>query len=390
MTLNNILLIFALFISAHATGTSTEYQFASLSEIKEITQTDFGKNLLNTINIALDNEGNINSIQQLLQSLFSKLVDDQKKADIAWEKEDKRLKAKIASLRKKIAETKEKVEKLKDEKEKLIKLIITAKNNLKQYREQLNFNRQQIVHLKKTRAEDHADFLRSQAEHTDIINAIEIVVKELKTLVGSISGRGRPVHVSEISQEKRDAAYAKKNHSFLELSEETKKTLEQSFLEITQDEEEANIFVQMATEADQDALNKLINMLTKLRVSTIRSFNDDKNKEENSIRLYNKLLRRLESDINKLEKMIISQTNNLTKYEKRLAKVISEIATLEKLILALQAELNATIKEHQLKEKLYKEEKAQREEEMTVVQRLLKLVQKRLANMSAYLKGQVD
>jgi hypothetical protein len=203
----------------------------------------------------------------------------------------------------------------------------------------------------------------------DIINAISEVVKELTKLSGSISGKGRPTHVAEISQEKRDA-------------------LHKSFIEITQDDQEALEFIEMATEADQKSLNKLIALLNKLKKSTEQSYNDDVAAEKKSKSTFLTLIVVLKKDIKKLESMIVTSEKNLKAYNAKVAKLTVEIAGKIALRNSKISERKATIKERETKEKQYLSDKAERENEMKIIRRLQKIVKERLANMSKYLKSQ--
>jgi len=228
-----------------------------------------------------------------------------------------------------------------------------------------------LVDLTKKRADDKSDFQRSQAQHVDIINAIDAVVAELRKLVGSISGQGRPASVEEIAQEKRDAAYAK---------------LHKSFLQITKDEEEIAMFIQMATKADQEALQKLISLLLKLKESAIKSYNNDKDAEKKSKATFKELKALLNEDMKKLEAMITTSKKHLKEYKDKVAKLAKEINVKTQIRNNKIKEKTATIAERELKENQYNEEKAERADEIRVVQKLQKIVKERLANMSKYLK----
>ena len=261
--------------------------------------------------------------------------------------------------------------KLEEERQRYLKLIEKVKINLKQYNAQLLENVKQLKVLTNKRQEDNQDFIRSQSEHLDIIAAIETVVKELRQLVGSISGKGKPTHVSEISQEKRDRLF-------------------KGFLQITQDQDEIALFIQTATTADQEALNKLINLLLKLKLSIQSSYNDDKEAEKKSESLYKVLKNALEEDIKKLNIMITTSENNLKLYMKKVVYLTTKIKVKTILKNAKISERLATIKEREMKEKQYLSDKAEREREMAIIRRLQDIVKKRLANMTQYLKKNTD
>jgi chromosome segregation ATPase len=370
MNFTNILLILALFLSV-SNATKTSYEFASSEEVNELSQSSYGRSLLETVSLTLKSDGDVSSVQKLLDDLLFKLNKDQEAADAAWTKENARLKAKIARLTKEIKRLRKEIARLVVERTKYTKLVARVLVNLTQYRKQLAANNKQITALTKTRGEDAADYKRSQDEHMDIINAITTVVGDLKTLVGSISGKGKPASVSEISEEKRDRLAA-------------------SFLEISKDDEEVAIFVEMATEADQKSLAKLIKLLLKLRESTRKSYNEDTTSEKKSKRIFKTLVEILKKDITKLGAMIVTSNKNLKTYRKKIVSLTAEIGVKTRLRNNKKGERKVTVKERMMKKKQWEEDSRERKSEMVVVRRLQKIVKTRLASMSSYLKKETN
>jgi hypothetical protein len=387
MKANNILLIFALLLVANATNTN--FEFASFAEVSNLTTSKYGKSLVETISLALENGGDVSSVQKLLDSLLFTLNKDQEKADEDWKTENTRLVAKIALLTKQIAALQKDIDELDDELKRYQKLLVQVGKNLVQYKGQVADNNKQIGEVQKDRKEDEADFKTSQSEHLDIVNAIETVVVELTKLVGSISGNGKPAHVDAIAQETRDAAFeaaANKKDIVPTTKADIVKDIATSFLQFSQNDEETNLFVQMATSADQNALNKLIKTLNTLKESTQRSFNDDKSAEARSKKSFAELMISLVADNKKLGKMIGTSNKHMVEYGAKVQKLKTEIIAKTKLRDAKSAEKKATADERNVKEKQYNDEKADRSEEVSVVERLQKIVLTRLATMSKYLK----
>lgn len=354
-----------------AVSMANAFEFTSFAEVKELRATRYGNSLIETVSLALQNNGSIASVQKLLDELLGKLVADQKDADEAWAKESKRLLDKIENLKQRIVELKDQLAKKQEELEKYQNLVKAAERNLKQYREQLEHSQNALKELEEKRAKDAADYKQSQSDHTDVINAIDAVVVELSKLIGSVAGKGRYQHIEENATEKRDSG----------------KFLQEKFRKITRDELEANLFVQMATQADQDALKKLIELLVQLKDSTAKSLADDAESERKSIESYNKLKASLSEDIERLGKAIAEQEANLKTYQERVEKLQAEIAALEKLLKETEDELRATEKEYEEKKAQYLAEKAERESEGTVIRRLQGIVKRRLENMSNFLRS---
>jgi len=157
----------------------------------------------------------------------------------------------------------------------------------------------------------------------------------LSKLVGSISGEGKPTHVEDIAAEKRDREYK----------------LKKSFVQITRDEEEALIFAELATTADQNALATLIGLLRQLSDSTKKSLNADEAQETESVNNYNKMKASLNADNVKLVQMIADQDKNQKTYDANVKRLTTEIAQLTALISSKEKERAATKKEQDDKKK---------------------------------------
>jgi len=353
---------------------TNSFEFASLAEVSEIQASAYGKSLLETISLSLEQKGNVDEVQTLLNDLLYKLNQDQAKDDAWWKKENARLKAKIARLTKEIEALRREILRLLAEKSKYEKLRDQAAKNLVQYKKQKAHNHKVLDHNNKRRALDAADFKKSQSEHADVLNAIDAVIKELRKLIGSVSGKGIPEHVRLGDEEKRDI----------------KNSLKRSFAQISQDEAEVQAFIELATQVDQNALRDLIRALKKIKASTQKSYNNDVAHEKRSLATYNLLKAALKSDNRKLTSMIIQETKNHKLYVQRVAELIVKIAQTRKLRKAKIAEKNATIKERLAKKRRYLADKAQRDEERRVIQRIDSIVKRRLANMSKYLKERID
>jgi len=358
MKFSNILLLITLFLSAKADTTS--FKFESLAEVSEITKTEYGKSIVETVLLTYKTSGNVETVQRLLDDLLYKLNKDQERDDLQWNAELRRLNEKIERLTKQIEALRLEIGALEAERDKYVKLVAKVKSNLLQYEQQLAENLKQKVDLANIRSKDEADFKRSQEEHTDILNALDKVIEELKKLLGSISGHNKPTDVEEIAQETRDR-------------------LNKSFLEITKNEEEAQIFIEMATGADQKALTQLIEILYKLKNSTMKSYNDDKDAEGRSVKTFNNLTEILILEISKLNSLIIISRKNLVEYQRKVTSIQGNIDQKTQLRNLKRSELQATEKEKETKQKRYEDDKAERSSEAEIIRKLRHIVNTKLA-----------
>jgi len=227
------------------------------------------------------------------------------------------------------------------------------------------------------RNKDHAHYDASIKDHAAIIGAIEQVVSQLVKLRGSVSGVGKPSHVGAIANERRDAAW--------------KAGVRKSFVEITgEDNEETNTFIELATEADQAALEKLIVLLNSILRNTKKSLSDDERAEAQSVNSFNKIKATLESDIQNLENLLKRQRTNLDQYQKRVTDLTLTINIRTSLQRSRDLELRNAVKERKDKKDRFTAETAQRNKEKEVIQRVQKIVKERLTAMSRFLKTSVN
>jgi len=351
---------------------SNAFEFTKLSEIKDLRSSTYGNSLIETISLSLQtNGGNVDQITNLLTDLFSKLVQDQTAADNEWSVERQRLDDAIEELKAKIEELKKSIAADKASLKHHRELVAQAVENLKQFREQVAANNAALKQNEENRQADSASYQQSVQEHQDVINAIELVVNELNKIVGSVAGE-RPDHVEVSAEEQRDRAFA---NSFVQLSP-LKVDVEQ--------------FLQLATTADQEALQKLIGMLNALSNTAKQSLEEDTEHEEKSRETYEALKASLTEDNENLNQQIQEQEENKAAYEAEISRLVTKIAAEEELLAETQQTLASTIQERQDKEAQYEADKAERTEEKSVIQRLQKIVKERLANMSKFLSANAD
>jgi len=251
-----------------------------------------------------------------------------------------------------------------------------AEANIKQYKAQRVANTNALNDLAVKRKKDKAAFRASVRDHEAIIGALDQVIASLAKLRGSVSGIGRPKHVREISQEKRDAAWRAR--------------MKKSFLEIVGDDNEAAAFAELATEADQDALERLIALLNRIQVNVKKSLADDAKHEKESRAIYKKLKVTLEKDNAVLDQALTKQGANLERYIKKINELTVTIKIRKSLLKTRKTELANTRKEKIQKQARYNRDKAKRSQEEGIIRKLQKIVKDRLARMSQFLRGKVN
>jgi len=361
-----------------ALGTTRSFDFTSFVELEDLQNDPYGKSLIETIQMSMNQAkgGKIESIQALLDELLAKLNADQRKCDDDWVKEKKRLDTLIAKLESEITKLQGEIAGL--EKEKALNEGKRAQSikNIAQYKEQLSHDHATLKSLIKRRDEDNVRYQNSVREHAALMGAIHQVIDELSKLRGSVSGIGKPSHVRATDQEKRDANW--------------KASQKAKLIEIIGNEEEAEAFLELATEADQAALEKLIALLRNILNQAQKSLNDDERHERRSLATYKKLRADLESDINQLKTTLAKQNANLADYIKKINQLIVTIKIRTDLLNAKKMELQNTITERANKLNKYMSDKAKRDQERKVIDRVIKIVKERLTRMSQYLRNSVN
>ena len=231
----------------------------------------------------------------------------------------------------------------------------------------------QTLHIK--RNADASIYKTNIQNHQDLIMAIDAVVAELSKLKGSISGVNKPVHIKDIDAETRDRNF--------------KNAAKPALLEIFS-ESDIDSFLEVATSADQDQLAKLIGMLNSLKRSAQKSLADDDQNEQDSIKIFNVALARLEADIKLLTESIKRQQDNLAKYTAQKISLETEISDKSALKVKNEQFLAQTIEIRRQEKLKYESDMRGRNREKEIIKRLQKIVDEKLARMKEFLKARVN
>jgi len=356
-------------------GYSSQFDFASFVELGDLKSDPYGKSLIETISMSLEKSpgGKIENIQALLKDLLNKLNDEQIASDKKWAETKKRLNALILKLGVKIAKLEGEIAKLKQHLVWNLKKKAQSIKNIAQYKKQKTADINTLNQLKLKRRADHASYDISMKDHSAIIAAIDQVVASLLKLKGSIAGVAKPSFVKSIAAERRDQA-----------------ALKAKFVEIFDDDAEAQIFVELATEADQAALDRLIALLNNIKRNVQKSMNDDERHEAKSKTIYKKLKLSLSNDVTVLKTTIKKQKARLDKYVKNINEINLKLDVRQKLLKSRQTELANAKKEYINKENTYIAERKQRKREMKVIRKVQTIVEDRLATMKKFLRSKVN
>jgi len=354
------------------------FDLSSFVELSDLNNNPYAKSLVETIQMSMKGAdgGRIESIQGLLDDLLMKLINDQKKSDADWAKEKLRLDNRITTLQDEISRLQAEIARLNNEKQDNEGKRDLSRRNIAQYEAQRTEDQVQLRELLTRRQQDRANYEASVKEHAAIVAAVEQVVLALSKLRGSVSGLDRPNHVRAIANEQRDAAW--------------RAGIKKSFVEIIGDDDEASAFVELATEADQAALEKLIALLNDIQRNTKKSLADDEAAEVASLNSFNKVKANLESDIHNLENLLTRQRANLEGYLKKINELTMTLNIRTSLLHSRELELKNTVQERLTKLNQYNSDTTHRTQEKGTIQRLQTIVRERIATMSKFLRANVN
>ena len=355
---------------------SLKFDFSQFAEVKEMNKDPYANSLIQTINTELNAQGGkIESIQNLITDLYNKLLNDQLRANKQWYERERLLNSTIYDTKTLVLKLSEQITTSEKKLAVTNKKIARAQNNIKQYTQQFNQERTMVIKLNIKRNDDHSAYKTNVYNSQNLLLALDQVMIALRKLKGSISGVNRPGHVAEINAETRDRQW--------------KKTHGAALLQIFSEDEIDN-FVQIATQADQDGLSKLLGLLSNLYRSAQKSLDDFEQDENQSKRTFNLLITNLSSDIEKLESLISRQKNNLTAYLSYRNILVVEIKEKKNLKVKNEEFLKQTIETRRVELLRYEADMRARNREKLIIRRIEKIVNEKLARMNAFVKSRVN
>lgn len=355
---------------------SLKFDFTQLAEVKEMNSDPYANSLIQTINTQLNAKGGkIESIQNLIDQLYGKLITDQTHADKDWYERERFLNATIYDTHTLVLKLSEQVTSAQKKLSVTNLKIARGERNVKEYSTQYTQEKLMVIKLGMKRNADHDIYKQNVYNNQNLLLALEQVIIALRNLKGSISGANKPSHVDENGAESRDREFRKKHSAAL--------------LQIFTDDDIDN-FVEIATKADQLGLYKLIGLLESLSISAQKSLDDFQEDERKSIKFFNVLNTNLNHDILKLESLISRQKGNLKAYYSYKNSLLVEIREKSNLMRKNQEFLKQTKESRRVESLKYQSEKRARHREMRVVRKIERIVKEKLARMNAFVKGSIN
>lgn len=355
-------------------GFTNTFDFANIDEIQSLKQNSFASSLIETISLSLNSEKQegANDVLKMLTDLQTQLAEDQKKDDAvfsaknaAYNSHIKKLSAAIEVLRVEIAALTARILVLTG-------LIAQAEKNIKSFKNRIASLEIAIVDLDLKLIEDKKYYTEKAAGLAAVNAKLILVNSKLEKMIGSSSGVGVQSHIGQTASEKRDAAYR-------EAAQKAQKALrKKAFIQIVKSSGLPTELVQLYLQADQGALRKLMEIISKFAADCLVQKANAEQKLVEAIATHKNLMASMKNEIKLNQASLKKQEENKKKYE--VEKAQKETLRREK-----EDRKKALEKEREINQKLqinlaavHTKEKADRAEESRVVGILLRIVTKRL------------
>jgi len=349
-------------------GLSKSIDFASIKEIQQLKQNSFASSLIETISLTLSsNKGDdANDVLTMLGNLKKQLQDDQVSDDNLFNAKNAEFDDHIKKLDDEIQILSNAIEVLTARIAELTNLIAQAVANIQDFTNRITTLEMRIKELNETHVKDLEYYNNKVDNLAKLHPKLLSVVDTLKRMVGSVSGVDIYSHINKTDSELRDIQWRE---------EQAKK----SFLQIRHEiPEEYSNLLEMTVQADQKALNKLIEIINKIAEDTLAEKARVEAYIVEIINTYNELIKQMNDEIDANTEARKRQEENKSKYESEKSEKEQEKASKEERREALRKEREINVNLQTTLRNTYNKEKADRSEEIRVVDILTGIVEKRL------------
>lgn len=343
----------ACFICAFAAGFS--FRSNHWESLILIDSTDYGKRLLDTINVELKSKGSVDKIVEILNSLKADLVKQQGY-------DDNKREEKQAECTRVIGDYTATISRLTQEISDLELEIPDLQDKLNDVTQKFNRKEGEIKELEGELESYDADYKQDTdeynarvADHKEAVQAVKATLEYLKNLEGSQAGEGK--HETSEAIEGETRAYSYNAQSLIQLG------------------------------ADQETLDKLVNKLTEIQKNLEKSIDDENERHRQAEEDYNatrgKIVKTIE-DLKSARDRLKGEKDALEQ-KLRVAQETLAIKQIEK----SQAEDAKSKKETECDnaERLYQSNKQKRTEEVNTVDAILDILKnKSLEEVDKYLE----
>lgn len=347
-------------------GLTNSIDFASLNEIQSLKQNTFASSLIETISLTLSaaKGEDATEVLKMLGDLKSQLQTDQENDDQTYKTKDSEFQEHIDKLTEEIATLDGEIKILAARIAELEGLINQADLNIKSFNERIESLTATLIELENKFTSDKKYYEEKIAGLKVLVSKLEEVIEKLKQMIGSVSGVGKFEHIGATDTEKRDIAWKAEQKA--------------SFLQLRKIVPEFSNMVELSMNADQGALEKLINILSGFSKDASAEILEKENYLQNLEDTYEDLTQQMKDEIQLNRDAKKLQEEKKTEYvnEKALKETEKTEKENRKAALEKEKEINLGL-QSQLKS-THDKEKLDRSKEEEIVNNLIKIVEKRL------------
>jgi chromosome segregation ATPase len=330
-------------------------QMGIFAELEEIDSMDFGKKLLDTITLQLNNKSPLGDISKLLADIRGELLKQQDKADAQEARAEHACKKGIRKYNKRIDHDTNEINEAIVAIANYRRQIASLKAQKETFESQLKILANRETQFRAARKKDEEDFAGRLAQQRAVVAALNQITPELENLKPHGNVQAALVELAKIGKSNPIGA-----------------------------------LLQVAMTLDPGALQRVIQHLNKLKESVAASIQDDIKAEEDAKRNYGKMLAEfndqrtnINNALTQTKQELETAKNNLQNQERRLANNQKDLEIAQK-------GKKQLIQQCDERKARYNAEKASRSKEIKVVEKILHIIASRLDTMQGYIKNRVN
>ena len=179
-----LLIINIAFSSAALLKKPSKVTFNVYSQLKQLQEEKFGKKILDTIALQIQNKSPLGDIAKMLAEIRQDLVIQQQEADRIHSEQEAECTNEINEYKRRIDVATATIATAEGEIATLKAEIAQLEGEIRNKGMQLDILNQREIDLRDARARDADDFAKRQAQSTEVVGALELIIEKFSTIKG--------------------------------------------------------------------------------------------------------------------------------------------------------------------------------------------------------------
>jgi len=351
-----LVLINAAFATQVFLGNTNKMTTGAFAQLKAIEQSEFGKNLLDTIALQLQNQAPISDVAKLLGELKSDLLHQQQEDDELHTSREAECEHDIAEYNRRIGVATQEIHEATERIGQITARISELVSNIADTEQQISNAETLVSNAIAERSVRAAQFDSRTAQHQGVVEALNLILEKL----AAFGNQGQAdetalIQLAKIGNNNPIAA-----------------------------------FVQVAASLSPESWKNINDKLTALRDATSASLNEDTEQERLEIQAHNDFLSQMASLLDSLHQRLDQDTQELGEQRADLGDQEIRLST-------NQAELASAIEGKDLKERQcedwrnqWKADSEHRYSEIHIIEQVQEIFAQRLETAQDYLKERIE